>query len=68
MELLKERKEKKNTSILLITHDLALVREVADRVVVMYGGRVVEKGTIEEVIGSLNIHTQKLITSNSEYG
>lgn len=52
MELLKERKEKKNTSILLITHDLALVREVADRVVVMYGGRVVEKGTIEEVIGS----------------
>ena len=43
MELLKERKEKKNTSILLITHDLALVREVADRVVVMYGGRVVEK-------------------------
>ena len=43
MELLKERKEKQNTSILLITHDLALVREVADRVVVMYGGRVVEK-------------------------
>ena len=59
MELLKERKEKQNTSILLITHDLALVREVADRVVVMYGGRVVEKGTIEEVIGSLNIHTRK---------
>ena len=52
MELLKERKEKQNTSILLITHDLALVREVADRVVVMYGGRVVEKGTIQEVIGS----------------
>ena len=52
MELLKARKEKQNTSILLITHDLALVREVADRVVVMYGGRVVEKGTIEEVIGS----------------
>ncbi|MEB2494781.1 ABC transporter ATP-binding protein, partial [Peribacillus frigoritolerans] len=52
MGLLKERKEKQNTSILLITHDLALVREVADRVVVMYGGRVVEKGTIQEVIGS----------------
>ncbi|MEH6842566.1 peptide ABC transporter ATP-binding protein [Bacillus thuringiensis] len=54
MGLLKERKEKQNTSILLITHDLALVREVADRVVVMYGGRVVEKGTIQEVIGSPN--------------
>jgi len=52
MGLLKARKEKQNTSILLITHDLALVREVADRVVVMYGGRVVEKGTIQEVIGS----------------
>ncbi|EMA6344071.1 ABC transporter ATP-binding protein [Bacillus cytotoxicus] len=52
MGLLKERKEKQHTSILLITHDLALVREVADRVVVMYGGRVVEKGTIQEVIES----------------
>ncbi|KEK21928.1 ABC transporter ATP-binding protein [Bacillus gaemokensis] len=52
MELLKERKVKQHTSILLITHDLALVREVADRVVVMYGGRVVEKGTIQEVIES----------------
>ena len=59
MGLLKERKEKQNTSILLITHDLALVREVADRVVVMYGGRIVEKGTIQEVIGSLNIHIRK---------
>ncbi|WP_459503348.1 ABC transporter ATP-binding protein [Bacillus sp. C1] len=52
MGLLKERKEKQQTSILLITHDLALVREVADLVVVMYGGRVVEKGAIQEVIES----------------
>ena len=43
MELLKERKEKQNTSILLITHDLALVREVADRVVVMYGDVLLKK-------------------------
>ena len=43
MGLLKERKEKQNTSILLITHDLALVREVADRVVVMYGDVLLKK-------------------------
>ena len=42
MGLLKEKK-KQNTSILLITHDLALVREVADRVVVMYGDVLLKK-------------------------
>lgn len=51
MELLKERKEKKNMSILLIMYDLVFVCEVVDWVVVMYGGCVVEKGMIEEVIG-----------------
>ena len=40
---------------------MALVREVADRVVVMYGGRVVEKGTIEEVIGSKHPYTKSLL-------
>jgi oligopeptide transport system ATP-binding protein len=49
MELMKELQEKMNTSIILITHDLGVVADVADRVVVMYAGKVVETGTVEEI-------------------
>ncbi|MDN4595477.1 ABC transporter ATP-binding protein [Polycladomyces subterraneus] len=49
MELMKELQEKLNTSIILITHDLGVVADVADRVVVMYAGKVVETGTVEEI-------------------
>lgn len=40
----------KNTSILLITHDLGVVAQLCDRVVVMYAGQVVEQGTIREIL------------------
>jgi peptide/nickel transport system ATP-binding protein/oligopeptide transport system ATP-binding protein len=46
LELMKELKERINTSIMLITHDLGVVAEMADRVVVMYAGQVVEQGDI----------------------
>lgn len=49
LELLKSLKEKLGSAILLITHDLGVVAEMADFVVVMYAGRVVEKGTVEEI-------------------
>lgn len=49
LELMKELKEKINTSIMLITHDLGVVAEMADYVVVMYAGRVVEEGAVEEI-------------------
>jgi oligopeptide transport system ATP-binding protein len=49
MELMKELQVKLNTSIILITHDLGVVADVADRVVVMYAGKVVETGTVEEI-------------------
>ena len=49
LELLKELKDKLNSSIMLITHDLGVVAEMADYVVVMYAGRVVEKGTAREI-------------------
>ncbi|NLV22176.1 MAG: ABC transporter ATP-binding protein [Syntrophomonadaceae bacterium] len=49
LELMKELKEKMNTSIILITHDLGVVAEVCSRVVVLYGGRIMESGTSEDV-------------------
>ncbi len=49
LDLLREMKEKTDCSIMLITHDLGVIAEMADYVVVMYSGRVVEKGTAREV-------------------
>lgn len=49
LDLLRELKDKINSSIMFITHDLGVIAEMADYVVVMYAGRVVEKGTAEEV-------------------
>ncbi len=46
LQLMKELKAKINTSIVLITHDLGVVAEMADRVVVMYSGQVVEQGDV----------------------
>jgi len=49
LDLLRGLKDKINSSIMLITHDLGVVAEMADYVVVMYAGRVVEKGTASEI-------------------
>lgn len=49
MDLMKDLQVKTNASIILITHDLGVVADVAQRVVVMYAGKVVEQGTVEEV-------------------
>lgn len=49
LEILKELKDKVNASIVLITHDLGVVAEMADYVVVMYAGRVVEKGSAIDI-------------------
>lgn len=49
MDLLKEIKEKTNTAIILITHDLGVVASMADRVAVMYAGKIVETGTAEDI-------------------
>jgi oligopeptide transport system ATP-binding protein len=49
IELMKELQRKTGSSIILITHDLGVVADIADRVVVMYAGQVVESGTLEEV-------------------
>ena len=49
LDLLRDLKEKMDGSILLITHDLGVIAEMADFVVVMYAGRVIEMGTVEEI-------------------
>ena len=49
LELLHELKCKINASIMLITHDLGVVASMCDYVVVMYAGRVIEKGTVHEI-------------------
>lgn len=49
LELMKELQEKINTSIIFITHDLGVVANVADRVAVMYAGKFVEVGKVDEV-------------------
>lgn len=49
LELIKEIQAKKNISVIYITHDLGVVAKVADYVAVMYAGRIVEKGAINEV-------------------
>jgi oligopeptide transport system ATP-binding protein len=64
MELLKDLQRQTGMGLVLITHDLGVVNEVADRVAVMYAGKIVETGTIDEVF-SLPAHpyTEGLMSS-----
>ena len=49
LELLKDIQKKTGCAIMLITHDLGVIAEMADEVVVMYAGKVIEKGTVKEI-------------------
>ena len=49
LDLLRSLKDKINSSIMFITHDLGVIAEMADYVVVMYAGRIVEQGTVDEI-------------------
>ena len=49
LDLLRHLKEEINSSIMLITHDLGVIAEMADYVVVMYAGKIVEKGTVKDI-------------------
>ncbi len=61
LELFNELKTRINGSILLITHDLGVIAEMADYVVVMYAGRIIEKGTASEIFHNpLHPYTQGL--------
>jgi oligopeptide/dipeptide ABC transporter ATP-binding protein len=52
MSLMADFQKKTNAAVLLITHDLGIVAESCDRVLVMYAGRVVEEGTVEQIFRS----------------
>jgi len=64
LHLMKELKEKKNTSMIMITHDLGIVAETCDRVAVMYAGRIIEEGNLDEVFNhTLHPYTEGLFNS-----
>lgn len=72
LDLLKKLQQEQGCSIMLITHDLGVIAEMADEVVVMYAGRVIEKGTAKEIFHNplhpYTVGLQKskpLITSSS---
>ncbi|WP_088008579.1 ABC transporter ATP-binding protein [Indiicoccus explosivorum] len=52
LDLINDLKEELGMGVLMITHDMGVVAEVADRVMVMYAGKKVEEGTVEEVFGN----------------
>ncbi len=61
-DLISELRERTGTAVLLITHDMGAIAEMADRVAVMYAGRIVEEGTVKQVLRSpLHPYTQGLI-------
>ena len=52
LDLLRNLRDKINSSIMLITHDLGVIAEMVDYVVVMYAGRIVEKGTVRDIFSN----------------
>jgi len=64
LELMRELQRELQTAILLITHDLGVVNELADRIAVMYAGKLVEEGTRTEVLaGARHPYTRGLLRS-----
>ena len=64
LQLMRELKQKKDTSMIMITHDLGIVAETCDRVAVMYAGKIIEEGNLEEVFNhTLHPYTEGLFNS-----
>lgn len=64
LNLLADLRDRLGLAMLFISHDLAVIRQMSDHVLVMHGGRAVEHGTVEEVLSSpLHPYTQRLLAS-----
>ena len=64
LELMKELKQRVNTALIMITHDLGIVAEVCEEVAVMYAGRIIEHGTLDDIFRrTLHPYTEGLFNS-----
>src|SRR5699024_8031136 len=69
LDLMNELRDKQDTTILMITHDLGVVSEICDRVIVMYAGTVVEEGETEKILENPeHPYTEGLIKSMPKIG
>ena len=69
INLLKDLKDKLGLSLLFISHDLCLVKNLSDKVLVMYGGQILERGNSEEIFENpLHPFTQKLLSAIPIFG
>lgn len=69
LDLIKEVQSDFGTSVLFITHDMAVIAEMADRVIVMLDGKIVEQGPVEQIFNNpQNEYTQRLISAVPKIG
>jgi ABC-type dipeptide/oligopeptide/nickel transport system ATPase component len=69
LDLIKDLQEEYGMSVLFITHDMAVIAEMADRVVVMFNGQVVEQGPVEQIFHNpQHEYTRKLINAVPQIG
>lgn len=69
LDLIKDLQEEYGMSVLFITHDMAVIAEMADRVVVMFNGKVVEQGPVEQIFHNpQHEYTRKLINAVPQIG
>ena len=67
LELLRKLQEKHNLGVIYITHDLSTVRYFSERIMVMYGGKIIEQGDVDELINSpRHPYTQALLSAISD--
>lgn len=68
LELFKDIKQKRNMSMIFISHDWGVIRQICDRVIVMYAGRIIETGAVNDIVQNpLHPYTKGLLLSIPDY-